>query len=416
MLREIYRANPFGWLVVGLSFLVLAFIFSARSSLGLMMPFWEQDLGWSRSFVSTGIGVVLVVMAISSPLAGNLLDRFGPRMVFTGGLVLVGVGFVLASLMTAQWQFIVTVCLMAGLGFGSTALPQVSATIAQLFERHRGLATGFAATGATGGQLILLPLLAVLATALGWRSTILLFGVTILAVAAAVWIVYGRGVKAPPRPGAEPGPDGADTLRAKLRYIAHNRTFWLLISGFFICGFTTTGVVEMHLIPYAASCGYPPVEGATAFGVQSAFNMAGVIGFGLLADRMSRPLLLGGIYFIRALSFVILIFVTDDVTFLYVFAAMFGITNYGTMPVVASIVASHIGVRIMGLTLGIMFAAHSIGGAAGALAAGYLYDMLATYLWTWIAAFALAALAAIFSWMIMERPAPEPAGAVPQPA
>jgi predicted MFS family arabinose efflux permease len=83
---------------------------------------------------------------------------------------------------------------------------------------------------------------------------------------------------------------------------------------------------------------------------------------------------------------------------------------------VASLVASHIGIRIMGLTLGLMFAAHSVGGATGTFVAGTLFDLFATYDWTWIAALLLALLAGVLTLCIEERRAPASLEPVPQPA
>ena len=76
-----------GWVVVGALFLMLAIVITGRNSLGLMMPWWETDPGWSRAFAASAGSIVLILMAVSSPVAGLLLDRLGPRVVATGGPV-----------------------------------------------------------------------------------------------------------------------------------------------------------------------------------------------------------------------------------------------------------------------------------------------------------------------------------------
>ena len=188
--------------------------------------------------------------------------------------------------------------------------------------------------------------------------------------------------------------------------------FWLLGSGFFICGFTTAGVVKVHMIPYAVSCGFPPVQSATAYGVLSLFSLIGMIGYGWLSDRYHRPMLLASCYFVRAFTFVMLIYITGNPTLLYAFAIMFGIFDYATFPLVASIVASHIGRHIMGLTMGLIFALHALGGALGSFMGGYLYQLFSRYDWVWLISIALAFAAAILSIMIREnrKPIPNPTG------
>lgn len=393
---EMFKANPRGWWIVLFMFMALAVVFSARSTLGLMMPTWEQDLGWQRTFMSTGGSIVLIMMTLASPMAGNLLDRTGPRLIATLALLFVGIAIAAVAVMGQPWHFILLFCVIGGLGFGSLSAPQASATIGQLFTEHRGLATGIATSGASGGQFLIIPLFAALVGAIGWRWSFAGFGLLIVAMAPVAWLLIPARAK--PKPGSAPG----ENLGSRLRLICGSATFWLLFAGFVICGFTTTGVIEGHLIPYATSCGFPRLQGATAYGVLSAFNMAGMILAGFLADKVHRPLLLGAIYFFRGISFFLLMNITGNPELLFLFAVMFGIFDYSTMPILASIVGTHIGVHVMGLSLGLLFAGHSAGAAAGFFMGGYLYDMMATYEWVWLISIGLALLAAVFSWLIRE--------------
>lgn len=403
---SVIRANPRGWLIVLFIFCALSLVFSARMTLSVIMPTWEEELGWARTFLSSGGSIVLVFMTLVSPLAGNLLDKVGPRPVVAGALLCVGASLAATSVMTAQWQFIALFCIIGGLGYGALAAPQASATVAQIFDEHRGLATGIATSGASGGLLIILPLLAVLIGWIGWRASFAGFGFLIMAMAPVAWFLITPASRTE---NAAAG-GNATPLAARLRLITRNSTFWLLLVGFMICGFTTTGVIEVHLIPYAISCGFPRFESATALGVLSAFNMGGMILAGYLADKVNRPLLLGLIYFFRALTFFILMNITGNPELLFLFAILFGIFDYSTMPVLASIVGTHIGVGVMGLTLGLLFAAHSAGAAAGAFMGGYFFDAFASYEWVWIVSIALAMTAAVVTWLIRETRDSEKAG------
>jgi len=183
--------------------------------------------------------------------------------------------------------------------------------------------------------------------------------------------------------------------------------FHLLFWSYTICGFTTSGIVETHLLPYAAACGFPPLESAFAYGLLSAINLGGMVLAGWLADRMSRPLLLGMIYILRGLSFIVLIWAARDISLLFLFAVLFGMFDYSTVPVTASLVASHMGLRVMGLTMGLLSAGHALGAAAGVYVAGVLFDLFAQYFWVWVAAIALALFAGVLSFSIREdrRPA-----------
>ena len=404
-------SRNYGWLIVVLTFVALALTFSARSSVGVLMTTWEEELGWARTLSSTGSSLVLAMMAIGSPLAGNLMDRYGPAYVLSGGLFFVGGAVFLTSFVSEDWQFLVIFGVVGGLGYGAVSLPLVSTAIALYFAANRGLATGIALSGATGGQLPVMTLLGVMVTTIGWRTTYELYGIVLLILAAlTLLLVRRRTIRRDPAP--EPGAVSAETLSfaRKLAFLGRNRTFLLLFAGFTMCGFTTAGVIDVHFVPYAVSCGYTLVDSTAAYGVHGFVNVAGLILFAWMADHVHRPRLLAAMYFTRALTFVLLLYVSADISLLFIFAAIFGLINFATLPVIANIVATHVGVRIMGLTMGLIFGGHSLGGAAGAFLGGYLFDLFAKYDWVWIISLLLAFSAAFLSILIPETRDSRPVG------
>lgn len=180
--------------------------------------------------------------------------------------------------------------------------------------------------------------------------------------------------------------------------------FHILFWSFLICGFTTTGVIETHLLPFASFCGFPPVPSATAYGVLSLVNLFGMIGAGWLTDRMNRPLLLGAIYALRALTFILLSNLPGmSIEMLFAFAVFFGAVDYATVPVTASLVASHVGLKLMGLAMGMISAGHAIGGAMGAFAGGYLFDQTGNYDLLWMASLWLAIGAGMMVVFLRDR-------------
>jgi predicted MFS family arabinose efflux permease len=409
MISRVVRDNSYGWMVVGICFVSLMLVYAVRSSLGLMMPFWEDDPGWTRDLSSDAGALVLVLMAISSPIAGNLIDRYGPRPVCSAGLACLGAGVFAVTLSSEAWHLILSYGGLIGIGAGAIAMPMVSAAVAIYFKSNQGLASGIGFSGATGGQLFAMPALGVLVTWIGWRGTYVAMGVAIFIFAAAVWLMLRSGM---PREGTRE-PVSREPLGARLKVLATSRTFWLLFLGFIVCGFTTAGVIEVHLLPYAELCGFGPIEGATAYGIYGGFNMVGVILLGILADRMHRPRLLAALYFLRAILFVVLLNITGSLTLLFVFAAAYGFTSFATLPVLASIIASRIGVGIMGLAMGIVFAGHWAGGALGAYFGGELYRLYANYDWMWIVAMIAVLFASFLSLCIPEE---RHRDMVPQPA
>ena len=337
--------------------------------------------------------------------------RDRPKYTYAAGTLLLGASIALATAMSQPWQFIVLVCALGGFGVGALSLPQASSTIARYFEEGRGFAIGVGASGATAGQLAMVPLLAFLIGAIGWRTALGMYGAIVVAVGLVGWFLLGR---ARPVASALHAARTAGPLGARLALITSGSTFWLILAAFAICGFTTAGIAYTHLIPYAIACGFTPMEGSTAFGALCAFNMGGIILFGWLADRVHRPTLFAAMFIVRAISFVMLLNIQDTPALLFVFAALFGLTDIASLPIVGAMIARYFGVGVMGLAFGLLFAGHSIGGALGAYAGGAIFDAFARYDWAWILALGLALLAAVFALMIEERRAPSPLA--PQPA
>ena len=387
------------WTVVGICFAVLSVSFAARSLLGLAMPYLQKDFGWSRSFVSSGASLALVTMAVMSPIAGNLIDRYGGRALLFAGCIAVAVGMTFSGFMQVPWEFLVAFGLFAGLGFGMAATHAVGTIVSLTFDKNRGLAVGTATAGSTAGQLVVVPVLAAVLQTISWRWSYFALGAAAFAMAAAV-LVFVRPVSAQPKFVKKTEATGS--IFSETAALFRKPVFHLLLWSYVICGFTTSGIIEVHLLPYAAACGFPPLESAYAYGILSAVNLGGMVLSGYLTDRMHRPLLLGMIYILRGFSFLVLIWAAHDIHLLFLFAVLFGVFDYSTVPVTASLAASNMGLRVMGLTMGLLSAGHALGAAAGAQLAGVLYDLYAEYLWVWVMAIALALFAGVLCFFIKE--------------
>jgi len=394
-------------------FLAMSMVSVTRASLGLAMTSLEQDMGWSRSFISTLVACALITMAMVSPLVGNLLDRFGARRILLGGLLITACALLLTSQTNSAWQILLTYSVIGGIGFGIVSKNVASATVARHFDTDRGLAVGVTNAGSTAGHIIILPIMAIILTAFGWRSGYLfLAGISVLLL-PVVWFLIKPGADifaARRRSDAATGHNAVieeelpDTLIGRLKLLFRNRTFLALLGSYTICGFTATGMIDTHFLPYTVACGIPLVTGAAAYGVLATFNMVGMALSGYLSDRINRPRLLAVIYIMRGLSYGILLLVpVYDVNLIWIFAVVFGVFDYSTIPVTTSLVASHIGLRTIGLSLGVLAMFHSAGGALGAFLGGYLFDIFQKYDWVWVAAISVAMIAGILVLTIREN-------------
>ena len=386
--------------VVALGFLALALAFSARAALGLAMPIWESELGWSRGYVSNVAAVALLIMAAVAPVSGLILDRKGLRFTLLFGLVAVFISCVVISIAESAWVLLIGFGVIGGVGFGIIATHVVASAVARVYPKKVGLASGIATSGSTAGQFLFVPLIAFVFASFSWR-----WGFAGIAVGVAClipfvwWVPSDKPVKVTNQ--ASTNDDSVD-LKYTVKKLFTTPVFHLLFWSYVICGYTTTGVIETHLMPYASFCGFKPIPSATAYGLLSAVNLLGMIGIGWLTDKMNRPLLLGCIYIVRGLTFYMLLNVGTSYETLLLFAVVFGIVDYSTVPVTASLVASHIGLKVMGLTMGLLSAGHSIGAAIAASLGGYFFDKDATYDLIWMSSIALAIIAGVLVFLIKD--------------
>jgi len=389
------------WAIVVIGFLALGLAFSARAMLSLAMPEWIAEFGWSRGFISNVMAATLVGMAALAPLVGFGIDRGGPRAILVGGLALVAASTAVQALMQGEAAFILGFLGLGALGFGMVATHAVSSAVARSFETRQGLAIGIATSGSTAGQFVFVPLLGLLLAGGGWRLgyEALAAGCALLAVLS--WFLLRGSAPQAPRHGVAEG--GGESFAQRLFYLARRPVFHGLFWSFLICGYTTTGVIETHLVPYAQFCGIPLAPSALAFGVLMGVNTLAMIGAGWLTDRMNRAWLLATIYFGRSLVFLLLPPLAQDASILWLFAVLFGIFDYATVPPTASLAAGHLGRERVGTAMGLISAGHSIGGAAGAFMGGYLFDLTGGYGWLWASSFGVALGAAAIAALVPHR-------------
>ncbi len=388
------------WAIVLIGFLALSLAFSGRAMLSLAMPEWIAEFGWSRSFISNVMAATLVIMAGMAPVVGFGIDRGGPRAILTGGLLLVAASTMLLSAMHGPVAFVLGFAGLGAVGFGLVATHAVSSAVARSFDGRQGLAIGVATSGSTAGQFVFVPILGLLLATGGWRFGYQALAGGCLLLALLSWfLLRGAGAAARARAAAERKEGFATRVWFLLRRPAFHGLFW----SFLLCGYTTTGVIETHLIPYAEFCGVPPAPSSLAFGILMGVNTLGMVASGWLTDRVNRTWLLAGIYAGRGLVFLLLPMLVRDTSVLWVFAVLFGIFDYATVPPTASLAAGHLGRERVGTAMGLISAGHSIGAAIGAFMGGYLFDTTGGYSWLWSSSFALALLAAAIAALVPHR-------------
>jgi sugar phosphate permease len=414
------RNIHYGWAMVGVTFLAALISAGTVGAPGVFIVPLQHEFGWSTAEISSALSIRFILFGLMAPFAAALLNRYGLRNVTLTAQLMV-VSALLASLaMTRVWQLMLLWGVVIGIGTGMTALV-LGATIAtRWFAARRGLVVGIMTASVATGQLIFLPLLASLTERLGWRVALALM-CTMLCVAAFAVLMLMRdrpsdlglrpfgdnGTEPLPAPPANTAPILGAAL-GTLREVSKSPVFWALFATFFICGASTNGLVQVHLIPMCMDFGIPQVQAASLLAAMGVFDFFGTIVSGWLSDRYDNRWLLFWYYGLRGLSLVFLPFSDFSFYGLSVFAMFYGLDWIATVPPTVRLTAQRFGAERANLVFGWIFAGHQIGAGAAAFGAGLSRTLLASYLPAFFIAGALCIIAALTALSI-SRPAPKPA-------
>lgn len=407
----------YGWLVVGASFFILLLSMGTQSSFGNFLKPMSTEFGWDRATASLPAALAILMNGLFQPLIGRLVDRIGPRRVITLSLLLTAVSTAAIAATSGIYYLTGVYGIFFALGISGGGIIPNTTLVAHWFVRQRGRVMGIVNAGASVGQLVLIPVSMALLLWSDWRTTYLILGGALLLIGVPVaacilrntpgdlgLLPDGDGWTVQEVPGAgvsSPMPRVAPLEAERWQKALTTSPMWLLIGGFFVCGFTVS-IVSTHFIALATDRGITPTTAATALGLLGGFNIVGSLLAGTVSDRTGRKNPLAFLYLLRAVAFALLL-VADTPWMLYVFAALAGLAWLSTVPPTVALTAEIYGVRHMGTLVGLAFTSHQIGGAISIYLAGRLFDLSGSYTMIYMLSIALLLGAGLASYCIQEK-------------
>ncbi|MCS7207461.1 MAG: MFS transporter [Dehalococcoidia bacterium] len=361
-----------GWPLIAAAWTVfllgLAVLWHAN---GIFLVEWERTFGWGRGLIAGAFSLGGALSALATPLIGRLADRYSVHRLVIAGALTMGGGLVLIALIRAPWHLYLSYTL-AYLGFTLMGHVPMGAVLARTFPRRRALAIGIAHTGMGSGGILLAPLIPLLITVMGWRWTLVLFGV----VSAGILVLLGhtlfRRAASPPvaRSGrTERGTSLGDALRS--------REFWVLALAFVSANLALSGI-GAHMVPFLADRGVSLQRGVWAIALLAFSHVGGKLGLALLSERFRPHYPLAVAYGLGALAVLLLVMVGAPWT-AYVSAALVGLAMSATTVFQPILGALYFGTAALGAILGVLFAITFSLASAGGAVAGLLYDTTGTY-------------------------------------
>jgi sugar phosphate permease len=396
----------------------LTFAMFSSSAMGvpsvLIVPM-ARDLGWSIGELSAPQGLRLALFGLAAPLAGGLMLRYGPRrmVALSGAMLLAGLAMSIAT--TEKWQLWLGMGILLGVAPGITAMQLNAVVASRWFVAHRGLVLGLLGGAIATGMLVFMPLAAWVSERWGWRVALLVPTVgTALSWLAFLWLArdrpqdlglpaVGESVVAP-----VPPPPQADFVRLSgqaLALGARRPVFWILAGTFAICGLSSFGLTQAHLVPYCGDLGVPLGTAAWLLAVIGICDLIGTIGSGWLSDRYDNRWLLAWYYALRGVALVWLVSTQPTMVGLTIFAIVYGLDFIATVPPSVRLTVTTFGREMGPAVFAWIFAAHHVAAGAMAFGTGVSRDLLGTYEPAFLLAGLLCFLAAL-SFVAVRRVQP----------
>jgi predicted MFS family arabinose efflux permease len=373
-------------------------------SLGMFFEPIQQDFGWSRTLITSGLTVASVVAVIGAPFAGMLIDRVGPRRVAVIGILLYCSAVAGFSLMTPSipLYFALWICLaLAALSVKTTVW---IAAIIHSFVQHRGIAIAIVLSGTGMGAIVIPALSRLFIDQFGWRSAYLGLGATgFLLAAPLIFLFFGKGRDAPVADAAALQAPSEPLLKQIM-----SRRFVQLVSIAMLCSLSLVGI-SVHLIPILAERGIDRVEAAQIAGLMGAAALVGRLATGSMLDRWSARAV-GTVVIGIGVVGVLMLLTAPSPLFVWIAAICLGTSLGAELDIVtflaARLFARHYFATLFGVIVGVLTLCTGV----GPLAAARIFDVTGSYdLWLGSGVVSLVVAAALMA-MLDVKPA-----AAPQP-
>ncbi|MCP4385466.1 MAG: MFS transporter [Hyphomicrobiales bacterium] len=395
------RSVPF---IIATGCIIAAVTFGPRSTMGFFLTPISTENGWGREVFALAVAIQNLMWGVGQPFAGMIADKYGTARVLTAGTVFYALGLVLMTEASDPVTMQLTAGVLVGLGIAGSAFLMVLAAFARLLpEKMRTIGYGFGTAAGSVGQFIFAPLGQGFLQAYGWQTALVIMAATLMVVPLLAFSLRGKP-EAAPITADEKDQSIPEALREAFRH----RSYQLLVTGFFVCGFQVA-FITVHLPAHIDDVGIPAFYGGYAIGLIGAFNILGSIASGVLTGRMRKRFLLAYIYLARAVVIVAFLLVPPSIPSVLIFSAAIGLLWLSTIPPTQQLVAVMFGTRYLATLFGFVFFSHQAGSFLGIWLGGYLYDRTGSYDSVWWIAVVLGVMAAIIHLPIVEKQVARPA-------
>ena len=386
---------------------IMTIALGVRHSFGLFLQPMSLSNEWGREVFAFSIAMQNLVWGVAQPFVGRMADRLGAAITMMIGGALYATGLFLMAMVESPGMLTFSAGILIGLGLSGTTFPVVFGAVSRAMPpEKRSMAMGISMALGSLGQFAFLPGGLFLINSIGWSSALTVLACFALLIMALAWPLFERKKQTENLTvQATSIPDTPELgMWASLRQAMQHRAFLMLSVGYFVCGFQIL-FISVHLPSYLQDSGIPASAGSTALALIGLFNILGSYLAGLWGGKFRKPMLLTGIYSLRAVLIVAFVLAPLSTWSVYLFAAGMGVLWLSTVPLTTGTVSAMFGVKNLSMLGGLVFMFHQFGAFVGGWLGGLLFDATGSYTLVWWICVALSAIAAAVNWPIKEQSA-----------
>jgi len=386
-------------IAIALACVLLAINFGWRSSLGLFLTPVSETFGYGREVFAFSLALQNLLWGLTQPIAGAFADKFGTTRVVIVGTILYALGLYITATAESFISLHLGAGILVGMGIAGTGLGVVLPAMARMVApEKRAFALGVGTAAGSAGQFLFIPVAREFLVAYGWQTALIL-----MAIAALSMILFSPVFKGDAKTNVNIDNEPEQNLKESLNEASGHIHYWLLIAGFFVCGFQLA-FITVHMPSYLADKGFDSSVAAASLSIIGLCNIIGSLVSGHLSGIYSKKWILTFIYAARSIVIVLFLIVPISTVTIYAFSFATGLLWLATVPPTSGLVAQMFGLRFMGTLYGIVFLNHQIGSFTGVWLGGYLFDTTGSYNQVWWWAAIIAAITALIHVFIDERP------------
>jgi len=389
------------WLVVA-GALIIQICLGAIYSWSVFVNPLKEVFSYTTTQTQVIFSLALATFALIMIYAGRLQDRMGPRIIATLGGIVLGIGYLLASLTEGNFFLVaLTIGIIGGAGIGFAYVCPIAACV-KWFPDKRGMVTGIAVAGFGAGAWFFAKIASTFIENDGILASFMYLGIIFM-----VSVVTGAQLLRNPPNGWKPAGwklpvSGIASLTTdsstdyEWREMIRHTQFWMLWI-MFVCGAIAGLLVIGILKPYGLYSGLSATAAANAVGVLALFNGAGRIVWGMVSDKIGRKNAMSLMFLLQGIMMLVLSEMGSTELTLSIAAAWIGFNFGGNLALFPTTTADFFGTKNVGMNYALLFTAYGVAGITGPILAGSVFDMTDSYVWAFIPAGAACLIAAVIS-------------------